>query len=475
MKQPTKRTAVECLLILSLWLQVGCASYSRPAAHPRPAPPSSAIPLAALPRDGANDRSDIQLASASAPASLPDASVPCAAFGGAAELSVDALIEQVLTRNPTLAQMVAAWQAASARYPQVTSLDDPMVGGAFGPASIGSKDVDFAYRVEVTQKYPWRGKLALRGESALAEASAAGHDIEDVRLQLIESTRSAFYQYYLVDRALAVNSESLRLLIEFRKNAETRFKTGLVPQQDVLQAEVEIGRQQERQVILEQTRETAVARINTLMHLPTHSPLPPAPKELHLAEALPDLQLLQGTAVGRRPDLQALADRIAADQAALALAYKEFKPDFDVLAAYDAWWQRPEQDLRPQVGVRMNLPVRKDKRYAAIAEARARIAQRQAELERQQDQVNFQVQEAHSQVRESERVVRLYTGTILTAAEANVKAAQTAYVTGKTPFLSLIEAQRNLVSLRDRYYESLADYFRRRAALERAIGGLLSQ
>ena len=49
---------------------------------------------------------------------------------------MDVLVEQVLARNPTLAQMVAAWQAASARYPQVTSLDDPVFGGTMAPASI---------------------------------------------------------------------------------------------------------------------------------------------------------------------------------------------------------------------------------------------------------------------------------------------------------------------------------------------------
>jgi outer membrane protein TolC len=59
----------------------------------------------------------------------------------------------------------------------------------------------------------------------------------------------------------------------------------------------------------------------------------------------------------------------------------------------------------------------------------------------------------------------------LPAARENVKAAQTAYVTGKTPFLSLVEAQRNLVNLRDRNYEAKADYFRRLATLERVIGG----
>ena len=41
--------------------------------------------------------------------------------------------------------------------------------------------------------------------------------------------------------------------------------------------------------------------------------------------------------------------------------------------------------------------------------------------------------------------------------------------------LSLIEAERNFVNLKDRYYETMADYFRRRATLERAIGGVLDQ
>src|SRR5262249_30914403 len=91
------------------------------------------------------------------------------------------------------------------------------------------------------------------------------------------------------------------------------------------------------------------------------------------------------------------------------------------------------------------------------------------------NQALFEVQQAYEQVRESRRVVSLYETQILPAARANVTAAQAAYVTGKVPFLSLIEAQRNAVGLRDRYYEALADYVRRQAALERATGGPLGK
>ena len=473
----TRRTWGWCIALL-LGLQAGCAGPSsvKPTAYPTRAFRAPLLDCAGSATKTVKPTADgsVVLTSAQSCTDSTATPPPPVPFEGEAELQVEALIEAVLARNPTLAQMVAAWQAASARYPQVTSLDDPLFGATVGPASIGSNDVDFAYRLEVSQKIPWHGKLGLRGQNALAEASAAGHDVHDVRLQLVESARTAFFDYYLVERALAVNEEALRLLKEFRENAQARFRTGQAPQQDVLQADVEIGRQRERQLTLERVKQVAVARINTLMHLPTSSPLPPPPKEVEQAGPLPDVRELQGRAVAQRPDLRALADRIAADEASLGLAYKEFYPDFDVMAAYDAFWQRPEEDLRPQLGVRLNLPVRRNRRQAAVAEAQARIAQRQAELARQTDQVNLQVEEAYQQARESERAVRLYDETILPAARENVKAAITAYTTGKVPFLSLIEAQRNLVGLRDRYYETTADVFRRRATLERVIGGPLT-
>jgi outer membrane protein TolC len=397
-------------------------------------------------------------------------------FARLKELSVDVLVEQVLARNPSLAQMEAAWQAASARYPQVTSLDDPMVGAALAPASIGSNEVEFGGRLEISQKYPFPGKRALRGQAALAEAGAAERDVEDMRLQLIESAKNAFFDYYLVHRALGVNDEGVRLLREARNSAEARVRTSKASLQEVLQIDVEIGRQQERRINLERIRKVATARINTLLHLAPDQALPPPPGELPLAEAaLPPLEVLRSRALALRPDLQALANRLAAEQAALALACRERYPDFEGFAAYDSiMGNGPTRDLAPQIGFRINLPVRKERRYAAVAEAQAKVAQRRAELASRTDLVNFQVHEAYEQVHESESVVRLYQRSILPAAGDNIKAARPAYVTAQIPLLGYLEAQRTFVSLQDRYYEAVADYFRRRATLERVSGGPLS-
>jgi outer membrane protein TolC len=339
------------------------------------------------------------------------------------------------------------------------------------PNSFGSRTVEPGYRVEVSQKILWPGKRNLRGEMARADAGAAAEDVSDMRLQLVEMARNAFVEYYLVHRVQEVNDEAIRLINESRGNAETRFRTGQISQQDILQADVELSKQRERGVTLERMRRVAIARLNTLMHQEPTAPLPPPPAKLAKTQTLDPASTLIAQALAARPDLRALEQRIASDRAALALAYKDYWPDVEVAGAYDTiMGNGPMRDLAPQIGLRMNLPVRTNKRQGAVAEAQAKIAQRCAELAAKTDQVKFQIQEAYEQVVESEKILNLYETKILPQSSENVKAAQSAYVTGKTPFVSLIEAQRGLVMQRDRHFEITADYFRRRATLDRLVG-----
>src|SRR5213076_998490 len=109
---------------------------------------------------------------------------------------------------------------------------------------------------------------------------------------------------------------------------------------------------------------------NTLMNVPPNSPLPPAPRAIAKPGPVPDAAALRAMAISQRPDVQALKARVAADQASLGLAEREFYPDFEAMAAYDSFWQAADdqQRLRPQVGIRMNIPIRLDRRRGAVSE-----------------------------------------------------------------------------------------------------------
>jgi cobalt-zinc-cadmium efflux system outer membrane protein len=405
-------------------------------------------------------------------ASLPrDITDAHAALFKGPELTLSELISAVLTRNPTLTEMNAAWQAVLARVPQISAYDDPMFRVTVGPGSISSDTVDFAYRLEISQKIPFPGKLSLRWEQATREADAAASDYLDARLQIIEATCLLYYEYYLVHRALEVNQENLKLLQEARRTAEARVRTGQSPQQELLQIEVELGKQRERELILRRTLTVTKARINALLHRLPDDPLPPPVSQLVPAADLPPLEQLYSSALLHRPDLKAARQRLEAEQLSLALAEREYYPDLEVMAAYDAFWQ--ERPLRTMIGFGVNLPVQLSRRRAALAESLARITRRQAELNRLTDQIHLQVRDAYTRVEENSQLLQLYDKQLIPAAQANVREAVAAYTAGRIPLLGLLEAQRNLVQLRDRYFEILADYYRSRASLERAVGAPL--
>ena len=75
---------------------------------------------------------------------------------------------------------------------------------------------------------------------------------------------------------------------------------------------------------------------------------------------------------------------------------------------------------------------------------------------------------------QSRQVVRLYEEQILPLSQRNIESAQANYTSGKLDFLRLLDAERQLYSQREMYYQAIAEYHRRLAELERAVGQPLS-
>jgi cobalt-zinc-cadmium efflux system outer membrane protein len=173
---------------------------------------------------------------------------------GEPELSLPEFVAEVQARNPSLEAMVAAWQAAAAKYPQAIALEDPMFNANIAPASIGSSTLETAYTLELSQKFPWFGKRDFRGRAASAEARSAFADVQDARLKLIETAESAFFDYYLVSRQQEVVRWDADVMREFRRTANTKYRANQVTQQDMLQADVELAQLERRQLELQKCK-----------------------------------------------------------------------------------------------------------------------------------------------------------------------------------------------------------------------------
>jgi outer membrane protein TolC len=392
-------------------------------------------------------------------------------FVGESELSLQRLVDEVLSRNPTIEAMTAAWRAAAQRYPQAIALDDPMFMGMIGPASFGEPMIESAYMLEASQTIPWFGKLAARGRIAQAEAIAAREDVQTTRLMLAEAAQSAFFDYYLVRRQHEFNISNIEVMRQFRQTAQTKYRANQVTERDVIQADVELIELDRRRLGLDRMNVVAIARINTLLRRPPQVSLPPVPGQLAIPAVSLEAEVLQDVAVQQRPDVAALAARVRAEQSAVTLACKNYYPDTEIIGRYDAFWQ--EDPLKPSVGVKVNVPIYRGRLNAAVREAMFRLSQRRAEYSQKVLDVRYEVQTAHAEVEESRKTFALYSEKLLPFAEQNVNVASANYDVGRDSFLDLAIAQRQLIDVREKREEALADYHRRMAQLNRAVGQIV--
>jgi outer membrane protein TolC len=382
------------------------------------------------------------------------------------------LVEEVEARNPSLQALVFAWQSAAQKYPQAISLEDPMFMGMIAPGSVNSATTETGYVLEAAQKFPWFGKRNWRGERALAEADMAGAQIEDYRQRLVEMTRAAYLEYYLVHRELEINRQTTGLTKSFRETAQNRYRANQVTQQDLFQADVELADLERKAISLVRQQRTAAARINTLLRNPPTAPLSPPVKDLASEVDTSEVELLQQEAMSQRADLAELAAEIREAEAAVTLAQKDYYPDVEVFGRYDTFWQpaSTQGDLRGQAGVRMNVPIYRNRLQAAYCQAVMRLRQKQAEFEQKQLEVSYEVQSAYEQLEESRKTVALYRDRYVSIADQSVKAARANYEANKGSFLELLTAQRRLFESQLMQQEAIVTLHRHKAELDRMTG-----
>lgn len=395
-------------------------------------------------------------------------------FRGFTTLEREALVHAVLDRNPTLRSAQAAWRAALARYPQETSLADPMLGVAVGPRSFGASDVREGWMAEISQEVPFPGKLALRGAVALAEADAAAGDFEAARLQLATLASLLFDEYTLAALSLDVEEHHVALLEELLESATAQLEAGRAMLLDPVQAAAELAHRRHDRIGYAATRRVVAQQINLLLHRRPDASLPPPPGEL-VPEALPgnvgaddDPADLAARAAAERPELRSARARVAAGQAAVDLAEREYYPDFTVNAGYDAFWQ--ERPLQPSVGIQLSIPLRRERRAAAVDEAEAKLARARSDEQAAADEVHFSVHSAVERLREARHVLHLQETEILPAARDFVDAARIGFETGGGAFQTLIEAERGLRTAELDLQAAKADVSRRTTELLRALG-----
>ncbi|HSD09915.1 MAG TPA: TolC family protein, partial [Candidatus Binatia bacterium] len=402
---------------------------------------------------------------------------PSSAYAQGSDIDFTAAVDlpdlrsYTLARNPEIQAMRERWRAAQARPSQEGSLADPMVSTAYHNESFdrfsqGSSDFSFL-RFGVEQEVPFLGKLGLKQEVAARAADREGALYRAAVLDVLTRLRVAYDDYFLAHQSLEIVRKNRALLEKLEQAAEARYKVGEGTQQDVLRAQVELSILLGRLTSLEQARESSAAKLNALVNRPPTAPFgPPTPiRKEPLQHSLEELEAL---ARERSPNLKAADLDVARAESNLALAKRQYYPDFVLRADY---FNKAALVPEWEVGAGIRIPLFFWRKQAfGVEEAAAGKSEARAARQAVAQDVLSKLKDFYAQAEAADRLVGLYGTAVVPQSELSLDSALASYQVGQVDFLTVLNNFTVLNEYRVSYYEQLANFDKAVAELDQAAG-----
>ena len=387
------------------------------------------------------------------------------------------LVEQALERNPEIRIMARSFDAMRERIPQAKALPEPMLEyGYVGninpipPFDIQKGDPSSARMLSFKQELPFPGKLSLKSKMAAVESEAERWNYEQTRLNVVAEVKDAYFELFYITKSIEIVTKNKDLVEKFANIAEARYAVGKGIQQDVLKAQVEISKLIDQLTVLDQRKQTAEARLNTLIYRDPEFPLG-KPEEIKPQQFNYTLSELKELALANYPTLKAQKRKIDREQYGIELAQKDFYPDFTVGFVYQ---NRPDLPEMYGLNVGVKIPLYFwQKQRPAVAEAAASKAAEQKRLENITTLLFFKIKDKHLAAMTAQKLASLYGTTIVPQSSLSLESAISGYEVGKVDFLTLLDNVVTLLNYELSYYEQLSNTERAIAAIEPLVGASL--
>ncbi len=389
-------------------------------------------------------------------------------------LNLPDLVQEALQNNPQLRAARDKSSSARTRVSQVTAWEPPQVGVEFFQTPVQSfpnpvKDgMETDYFIQ--QMVPFPGKLSAMGRAAENSANMTDQDYQALERKVIRDLKSAYYELYLAQRKIQVNAENQDLLRKFVEIARKQYEVGMGSHHDILRAQTELSTLVNDGLVLVQEEKVVESMINTILSRPANAPLGTVPD---IEADIPHwtFEQLRPLAIESRPELKSMNFGIEMTKADLSAARREYFPDLMVRFAYKKMNQTSPDFWDAMIGVSIPLAPWSSGQYTSrVEENEVNVRKAQNDYQNMLNMTLYEVQDALVKVQTSQSSVLLYKNTVIPQAEQTLESTLSAYQTGKTEFLMLIDAYRMVLMSRLDYYMAVMNYMSNQAQLEQAVG-----
>jgi outer membrane protein TolC len=385
------------------------------------------------------------------------------------------LLAEAEKNNPQIEAARQNWQAAKQVPTQVSTLPDPQF--TLQHLSVGSprpfagySNSDFAYiGLGVSQDIPYPGKLKLRGEIAKRDADVSQQQIESVHRAVAAEVKAAYFQLAYLSKTLTILESDGELPKQVEQAADARYRSGMGTQQDIVQAQLQKTKLV-REIAMHHLEVGKIeTRLKELLNRPQDSP-DVEPADLTETPLPQSYDELFTAAKAQNPELAASQKMIDKQSLQVALARKDFYPDFNV----QYMWQRTDPTqfrayYMLSVGVRVPI-YRSRKQKPELAQAQTEVLRAKSELEMRSQRVASELHEQYVIAQQTAEILKIHREGLAPQARSEFQAGLASYQSNKQDFQAVLTAFLDVLHLDEEYWQNLAEYETAIGRIEQTTG-----
>lgn len=389
--------------------------------------------------------------------------------------SLENYLTHAALRSPSLRAAFYDWKAALEKTGYAGALPDPRFSYSYFIESVETRVGPQIQILKLQQAIPWFGTLDAREDVSVEAAGAAYQKYEAKKLELFYEVKSIYYEFFYLGRAIAITRDNLELLKFWEAIARAKYRVALKQHPDVIKAQVELGKLEDRLRTIEDVVDPVSARLKAVVNLPDSLDLP-LPVGISVAEVAIDRDSVYAYALANNPDLKSLFHAVEKGRAAKRLAGKESYPDLVAGVGYINVGEALDPSI-PDSGkdawtatVGITLPIWFGANKSRRQEAEAQYRQAQYNHADALNRLRAMTEKIVFEYEDALRKTRLYRDGLVPKAEQSLNANYTAYQAGETDFLNLLDAQRQLLDFQLQLERSRSNLATSRAELEMITG-----